>query len=574
MLLVLSAITVVVLLSMASNKLSGKKTTTRGSGYSGNYGFDLIEVDRVIAREFGVPPEGVIINQVYPDTPAANAGFERGDFLVEINGSLVSSVSIARSLLFTFDTNDPLRLAVIRGKQKLTLTLPSPGSYPQPKGPPEGSFKNYILASGIFITVFVLLYFNFTDRVITITLGAALMIIVGGLSGFYSQEAAFSSIKLNVLALLLGLNLVTIILERGGFFDYVSNRILIFSNNDVQRITIVFCLATYLFSAFVNNLTTIMVFLPVSFALIKNMPINFKKFLFCEITASNLGGASSMIGDFPNMLISSETGIMFHDFLFNMVPVTFILLVIMLFYFKNGMKTEGPANVDIENIIENAKLKLNSSITNYRAVSRGIAVLVVLIIGFTLSNTIHIHPSIMALSGGFFLLLFELEPSSIIKEVCFKDIIFFCSLFVLVGGLHAAGILEKTAYLLSTTAGENLFLKLVFIIILSALCTSFLNAGPSTALFIPILSTMVFPAGSYIAWWALSIGVCIGSCATLTGATAGPIAMTLYEKFMKKEPIPAERTISFMEYSKIGFPLIGIFTLVSILYIGLLNLLI
>lgn len=575
MLLVLSALTVIAIVSMINkNMLSRQAPVDIAAGYAADFGADLMGVDAVFARQFGVPAEGVIINRVYPNTMADSAGLKREDIIVAINGSVITSVSMFKSLFFTLDFNDTAKLAVLRGGQQITLTI-SPGSkaHPIKQTLPEGSYKSYISAILIFVAVFSLLFFNVSDRVVIITLGAALMVIVGGYMDYYSQEAAFGSININVLALILGLNLITIVLERGGFFEYISNRILVFSNNDVQRIFIVFCLATYLFSAFVNNLTTIMVLLPVSLALIKNMPIDPKKFLFCEIVASNLGGASTMIGDFPNMLISSEKGVMFHDFIFNMTPITAILLTVMLFYFRDAIQTKGTAGSDIKNIIEKAKLKLDTSITDYAAVSRGLVVLALLVVGFMMSDILHIHPSIMAIVGGFALLLFESNPSNIIKDVCFKDIIFFCSLFVLVGGLHGAGILENIAYWLSMAAGENSFLKLVYIIILAAVCTSFLNAGPSTALFIPIVASMPFAVTSNIIWWALSIGVCIGSSATLAGATAGPVSITIFEKFMEKDDslTEKEKTITFMEYSKIGFPLMGIFTIVSVIYIGILN---
>ena len=577
MLLLLSALTVIAVVSMVRENLTNRQTQANApTNYAGEFGADLMAVDAVIAREFGVSAEGVIINRVYPNTLADTAGLKREDIIVAINGSVITSVSIFKSLFLTLDFNETAKLTVLRGSREITLfTRPGSGVYPLKQMSPEGSNKSYISASLIFVAVFSLLFFNVVDRVVVITLGAAIMVIIGGYTGYYSQADAFGSIKINVLALLLGLNLITIVLERAGFFEYMSNRILVFSNNDIQRIFIVFCLATYLFSAFVNNLTTIMVLLPVSLALIKNMPIDPKKFLFCEIVASNLGGASTMIGDFPNMLISSEKGVMFHDFIFNMAPITAILLTIMLFYFRDSMQTEGTAGSDINGIIEKARLNLDTSITDYAAVSRGLIVLVMLIFGFILSGTLHIHPSTMAIVGGFALLLFEPNPSNIIKDVCLKDMIFFCSLFVLVGGLHAAGILEKIAYWLSAAAGENSFLKLVYIIILAALCTSFLNAGPSTALFVPIVAAMTFGATSNIVWWALSIGVCIGSSATLMGATAGPVSITIFEKFMEKDDSLSgqEKTISFVEYSRIGLPLMGIFTIVSIIYIGILNVL-
>ncbi len=575
MMLVLSVITGIAVISMVDMNFSNTPTDIT-TGYSSDFGADLVGVDGVIAREFGISTEGVMINRVHPGGMAARSGLKREDIITGINGSAVSSVSLFRSLFFSLDLNDTVSLTLVRGNQEMTVALSRQGMNPMLQQTPAGSYKNYLSAAVIFVAVFSLLFFNFSDRTVVMTLGAILMIIVGGYVGFYSQEAAFRSIKLNVLALLLGLNLVTIVLERAGFFKYISNQILVFSNYDTQRITVIFCVATYLFSAFVNNLTTIMVLLPVSLVLIKNMRIDPKKFLFCLIVASNLGGASTMIGDFPNMLISSQEGVFFHDFLFNMTPITAILLTIMLFYFRPTMTGGGPTKDDVKKLIEKAKQKLNTSITDYAAASRGIAVLVLLIVGFILSDVIHIHPAVLAVAGGFALLLFESKPSNIIKDVCFKDIIFFCSLFVLVGGLQAAGILQKVAYGMSVVSGDNTFLKLACILIVAALCTSFLNAGPSAALFIPIVSSMALPAESSIVWWALSIGVCIGSSATLAGATAGPIAITIYEKFMEKDDSLSEesKTITFMEYSKTGLPLIGIFTVVSIIYIGILSLLI
>lgn len=573
MLFVLSGLSILAVVSMVNESLFNKMSAdNRATGYSANFGADLIAVDAVIAREFEIPAEGIIVNQVHPNGIASRAGLFREDVIIALNGSVVNSVSIFKTLFFSTDT---ATLTVLRGQQELTLNL-SPGSGPisVTKHVSDGSFKTYLTASVIFIAVFSLLFFNLFDRVVVITLGAALMIVAGGYVGFYSHEAAFSSINLNVLALLLGLNLVTLVLERAGFFEYISNSILVYSNHDTQRIFVVFCIATYLFSAFVNNLTTIMVLLPVSLALIKNMKIDIKKFLFCEIVASNLGGASTMIGDFPNMLISSQPGVLFHDFIFNMTPVTALLLAIMIYYFSPEMKTNSAGNAHLEKMIEKAKHKIDTSIKDYAAVTRGITVLLVLIVGFMLSGILHIHPAVMAITGGFALLLFESNPSKIIQDVCFKDIIFFCSLFVLVGGFQATGILHKISYGLTAIAGDYAFLKLVYILVLAALCTSFFNAGPSTALFIPIVASMSFAEGSNLVWWALSLGVCIGSSATLSGATAGPVSISIFEKFMEKDDsLSAEdKTINFMEFTKISLPLMGIFTIVSIIYIGVLSL--
>ena len=369
MLLVLSALTVVAIVSMINKSLLSRQAPAdTAPGYAVGFGADLMVVDAVFARQFDVPAEGVIINRVYPDTPADRAGLKREDIIVAINGSVITSVSIFKSLFLTLDFNDTARLIVLRNGKEIALSInPGSGAHPPEPKASEGSYKSYVSAAIIFIAVFSLLFFNLSDRVVIMTLGAAVMVVAGGYIGYYSQEAACGSIKINVLALILGLNLITIVLERGGFFEYISNRILIFSNNDAQRIFFVFCVATYLFSAFVNNLTTIMVLLPVSLALIKNLPIDPRKFLFCEIVASNLGGASTMIGDFPNMLISSEKGVMFHDFIFNMAPITAILLAVMLFYFRDSIQTEGTAGADINKIIEKAKLKHDTSITDYAA---------------------------------------------------------------------------------------------------------------------------------------------------------------------------------------------------------------
>lgn len=279
------------------------------------------------------------------------------------------------------------------------------------------------------------------------------------------------------------------------------------------------------------------------------------------------------------MLISSETRLLFHDFTFFMFPICFIELLALFIYMRRRGWISGVAgrrqNVDKERaLVERLEHELRSTDFDRRAARKGLVLLSIVVVAFVLSNVIHINVPTIAFAGGFMLLAFGgVDPKVILRKTNFRDILFFAALFVMVGALDSSGVLSVVSESVKFISRGNLLIQALLILWVSAFLTAFLNAGPATALFIPIIFRfgMSYPH-NYI-WWALSLGVLAGSSSTLTGATAGAVTVTLMEDYKDstKGKNVLGRVLSFRTYAEVGVPIMFLFLFISTAYIVVLS---
>jgi Na+/H+ antiporter NhaD/arsenite permease-like protein len=507
---------------------------------------------------------GVRITRVWSRSPARAAGLASGDVILEMNAARVFTPADVEAMLSAPGVRQPLELVVLRNGQRASVSVIFQET-------PDFT-RNIGVTLLLLAVVFTLLYATSLDRVTVVGCGAVLSIILGTGLGFYDQQSAFGAIRMGTLALLLGMGLITVALEETGAFAIVARKVGELSRGDWSRMMVLLCVATYLLSMFVNNLTTILVILPLTLSLARDLGFDPRPFVIGEIVSSNLGGASSMIGDFPNMLIASETTLQFHDFLLYMMPPCLVLLAITVWLLRrmrpNALSERG-----------GGRRPATEATTGTEAppLVRGkmkpaLAVLAVVIVAFFLCGTVGVRPATVALGGGFtILLLWNRAVPRLLGKAGFGDILFFAGLFVLVGCAQAAGLLDTIATWIVGVSGGGLVQLALVLMWVAAIVTTFLNAGPTTALFAPIVTGLGVSAPNGLLWWALSLGVCAGSSATITGATAGPVALTKLEEFVKglgtrvgSEPVTA---LSFVDYAKVGVPLMFVFLLVSSVYI-------
>ena len=600
-------------------------------------GAEMLPLNPAFAAQLSVPERrGEIVNHIRNNSPAEHAGLRRGDVITGINGNKIRDRSSLDEMAAQLCQTDKIRLAVLRDGQEKNLTVYWDKSMYVP--PVGGSLGEVVVVVLIFVLMYYFVYKNVFDRVVLFVLGAIVIAITGHHLGFYDQDRVASALlgKIDVLCFIVGMQLITGVLEDAGALEYLAKKITLITGGDTWRVMWLFCLVTYAFSLVVNNLTTIMLMAPMMLKLSKYLDCDPKPFLVSMIIASNLGGASTMVGDFPNMLIGAEIGLPFYQFISYMLPICLLELFVLLAYlriarpslFKCGgtfqtrknragglrvnnrnssatpdeyqddelwdMDLDLPGAGSLPELAGHAKSLKNDSpffhtirqslpraIKNRDALRRGLVILVGVIVGFLLSDPLNCPPAIIALVGGIIALVFgACEPFSLLQKVSIRDILFFSGLFVLVGAAEASGALNYMSEFIVHLSFGNLLVLCLLLMWTGAFVTCFLNAGPTTALFLPVVLSLKNSAPNNLYWWALSLGVCAGSSGTLAGATAGSVTASMIDRFIKKregEPMISPKAankdggkhtkLTFKEYGALGFPMMLMFLLISSIYI-------
>lgn len=586
-------------------------------------GAEMLPVNSVIATQLSVPDgRGEVVNHIQNNSPAEHAGLKRGDVVMDINGDRITDRSSFYKMALRLCQTDKFKLRVLREGRLKALTLNWNKAMYVPSG--GGSMAEVVLVVLIFSLMYYFVYKNVFDRVVLFVLGAIVVAITGHHLGFYEQDQIASALlgKLDVLLFIVGMQLVTGVLDEAGALEYLAKKITLTTGGNTWRIMWLFCLVTYALSLVVNNLTTIMLMAPMVLSLSKYLDCNPKPFLISMIVASNLGGASTMVGDFPNMLIGTETGLPFYQFTSYMLPICLLELFVLLVYLRfaqtslfkaaaplrslsaDGYPNFEPLDEDCpelsdpadraggNNILLNTiRHRLPKAIKSRDILRRGLIILAIVIVGFLLSDILNWSPAIIAIAGGIIALAFGgCEPFSLLQKVSIRDILFFSGLFVLVGAAEASGALGYISGAIVHLSFGNTLILCLLLMWAGAFVTCFLNAGPTTALFLPIVLSFKSAAPHSLYWWSLSLGVCAGSSGTLVGATAGSVTATMIDRFIKEQDESTTGSgeltgdssnsadkdsqnltkLTFKEYASLGFPIMLIFLLISSIYITVL----
>lgn len=395
-----------------------------------------------------------------------------------------------------------------------------------------------IMATVILLVSYVILFTEKLNRAVAALLGASVMIF----AGILTQKTAIEGIDFNTISLLIGMMVIVNITEKSGLFQFVA----IWGAKKVKAhplgIMIVLTFVTALFSAFLDNVTTVLLIVPVTFQITRKLEINPFPYLILEIFASNIGGTATLIGDPPNILIGSALKLSFVDFAYNLTPVVIIVLLVLIAAFiliwHKSLTTTERNRVAVLNINE------KDSITNPRLLVKSLIVLLMVIIGFIAAEHIGIANGVIALFGAALLLGLYTAGSNnherdentenMLSLVDWTTIFFFCGLFVIVHGLEVTGVLQILGqWFIELTDGS--IKKSVFLILSSsAVLSSAIDNIPFVATMIPMLKTMEPAMGGREAmmpvWWALSLGACFGGNGTLIGASANVIVAGLAQR--------------------------------------------
>ncbi len=413
---------------------------------------------------------------------------------------------------------------------------------------------HYYVPIIIFLITYAFIISEKINRAVVALLGATLMIIFQ----IVDVESAYEHhIEWGTIFLLIGMMIIVSITKKSGFFQYMAIKAAKLAKGQPIRILVILSLLTALLSAFLDNVTTVLLIVPVTFSITKLLNVKSTPFLLSEIIFSNIGGTATLIGDPPNIMIgSANKNLTYHDFLFNLAPaVIIILLVIMtLIYFL--YRKNLTANPEL--IATLMSLNEHDYIEDKKLLKKSVTVLLLTIVSFTLHSIIHVDASVVALFWAAFLLLLtikeEHEIEKIFASIEWVTIFFFIGLFILVGGLVDSGVIESLALKALAITDGNIQIASTLILWVSGIASATIDNIPFVATMIPLIENLSVGMGYNpdseaidVLWWSLALGSCLGGNGTLIGATANVIVAGLASK--------EDEGFSYLDFLKVGAPL-------------------
>lgn len=412
-----------------------------------------------------------------------------------------------------------------------------------------------IIAVAVFLIVILLIITERVHRTAAAMAGAVVLI----LTGVMSADKALSYIDFNTIGVLVGMMIFVAIVRQSGMFEYIAVRAAKAVHGDPWKIMVAFTLITAVLSAILDNVTTVLLVGPMSIAIARMLKIDPVPFLMGQILASNVGGTATLIGDPPNIMIGSAAHLSFMDFLDNTgFAVLFILVVLILL-----MKIVYEKKIELGTVDTSAveELDPSKSITNRALMKKGIIVLICVIVGFMFHDKLGIDSCVVALTAAAVMLIIGREDvDQAIQDVEWTTILFFMSLFVVVGGLTETGIIKELASkIIDATDGHPMMTMLV-LLWASALLSSILDNIPFVATLIPLILAMQADGMDVTSfWWAISLGACLGGNGTMIGASANVVLSDI----STKHGYP----ITFKSYLKVGMPFMLLSIVISTVFL-------
>jgi Na+/H+ antiporter NhaD/arsenite permease-like protein len=410
------------------------------------------------------------------------------------------------------------------------------------------------IASLILLLVYVVISLELMHRTLVSFLGAALIIFITYTLGtwdksFYiiSFDEAIGAIDLNVIFLLMGMMIFVGVMKKTGMFQFLAYKAYAMAKGNVFVLVFILQVITAVVSAFLDNVTTMLLMIPVTIEIAVTLKINPLVLLIPEVFASNVGGTATLIGDPPNILIGSYAGLTFGQFVANLALVCAGCLVVTSFFYlwwykKDYLKAEVK---DIPRTI--AYLKEEYQITNMKLTIQSLMLLGFTILLFALHGLLHMPVSVAALIGS--LVLLAISGEDIVEmlehEVEWPTLIFFIGLFMVIAGAEETGLIQMIANWVKDLSGGNLTTAIILVLWVSAIASAFIDNIPFTATMLPIIAFLnqtIPGAESGVLWWALALGACLGGNGTMIGASANVVTVGLAEK--------AGYHISFITYMK------------------------
>lgn len=425
----------------------------------------------------------------------------------------------------------------------------------------------YYFAIAVFLVTYGFIISEKLNRAVIALFGAAIMIIFG----IVDLHAAFTShIQWETITLLIGMMILVHITSQSGVFEFVAIKAAKAAGGKPIRILLLLSLLTAVGSAFLDNVTTVLLIVPVTLSITRILKVNPIPYLLSEVLFSNIGGTATLIGDPPNIMIgSANKHLDFNAFLLNLAPIVIIISIVTLgfiyFLYRNKLKTTT------EQIKILMALNEKDYIKDQILLLKSITILGLTILGFILHSIIHVDAAVIAMTGATLLMLIgvkEHDIEDVFAHVEWVTIFFFAGLFVLVGGLIDIGLISSLAKEVLDVTNGNIGFAAVLILWVSGIASATIDNIPFVATMIPLIQDLATGLGLSVdspqievLWWALSLGACLGGNGTLIGASANVVVAGI----AKREG----HGFSYMDFLKIGLPLTIIALLLSHAYIYL-----
>lgn len=429
------------------------------------------------------------------------------------------------------------------------------------------SSHSVLVSASLLILAYIFIALERIPKVTIALLGGALTIVLGlvsqtkALGDGINPHYFINFIDFNVIFLLVSMMVIVSITTRSGVFNWIANELLKFTKGHPVKVLCALGLFTAVTSAFLDNVTTVILIMPITFAIAKKLDIDPIPFLLTEIFSSNIGGTATLIGDPPNIIIGSAGGLSFIDFIKELTPVILVIMCVILTVLAFIFRKKLHASQD--KMDEVAKIDNSHTITDKALMIRSTLILALVILGFMLHDVTHIETCVVAMLGASILLIFE-KPNEILQDVEWNTIFFFIGLFIIIGGLEASGGIKLMAeWILKVTQGSQAATSMI-ILWASGVISGIIDNIPYTATMAPMLVEIEKTMGAtyaYPLWWALSLGACLGGNMTIIGAAANVI--------VSENAAKSGHPISFMRFLKYGVGVVAISLLISTAYIYL-----
>lgn len=418
--------------------------------------------------------------------------------------------------------------------------------------------QTMLIAAAILVGAYILIFLELIHRTSAALLGAVVMVAVGMLFGFYDQEQAMLAIDGNTIVLLAAMMMMIAILRPTGAFEYAAVVITKMAGGDPRVLMVYLGLAVSLISMILDNVTTVIIFAPLTVLITRLLYLNPMPFLIAEAILSNIGGAATLVGDPPNIMIGSAGNIAFTDFLIHMGPPVAVIwsvtVVLLLFLFRKQLGSPRQGEIELDE---------SKAIQDKGALFRALGALGVIIVLFFVHHHLHLYPAFVALIGLVLgMVLLRPHPDDLFGEVHWSVLVFFCGLFVIVGGVESSGLLSLIGNHLADMAKEPGMLLTTCLVLMwaAALFSAVVDNIPFTVAMIPIILGLETQGVNITPlWWALAIGVGLGGNGTHVGATANLIVVSESEKIHDRP----DARITPKAWLQIGLPTMFVGLLVA-----------
>ncbi|MFN3395716.1 MAG: SLC13 family permease [Thermodesulfovibrionales bacterium] len=432
----------------------------------------------------------------------------------------------------------------------------------------------FFIATAVFFIAYAIIVSERVHKTIVAIFGAGLMLILKIIDQHEAFHVEELGIDWNVIFLLISMMIIINLMRPTGVFEYIAIKSAKWGKGDPFRIMAIFAVVTAFLSAFLDNVTTVLLITPVTLLIADALEVDSTPYLISCALASNIGGTATLIGDPPNIMIASKAQLDFMDFIYHLTPIVIVIMVLYILAIKLiwGKKLKTTDNLK-KRIME---MNEDEAIKDPVMLKKSIGVLSVVLIGFAFHGALHLQPATVALFGAGLLLLLSgsKEPHHILADVEWPTIFFFMGLFIIVGGVIKVGLIKWMSLQVIEITRGNLFLTSMVVMWFSAFASAIVDNIPYVATMNPLIIDMakqLWPHESGLnllqhpelmpLWWSLALGACLGGNGTAIGASANVIVVGISEK--------AGRRISFLKFLAYGMPIMIMTVIVSTLYVWL-----